>query len=128
MNVNAPALSGTMDLDEFMAFVQTRPKGEHWDLIDGVAVRMAPASHAHRQIAINLCITKRHKWEPLIQDAAAKAQALTRIAINSLTKYPMAVYCWLSLQHGLPLQTLFFEPCQPKIPCSVPNREFTITC
>ena len=56
MTVNAPAsLSGTMDVDEFMAFLETRPKGEHWDLIDGVAVMMAPASHAHQQIALNLC-------------------------------------------------------------------------
>jgi hypothetical protein len=32
MTVNASApLSGTMDVDEFMAFMETRPKGEHWD-------------------------------------------------------------------------------------------------
>ena len=55
MNVNAPAMSGTMDVDEFMAFVQTRPKGERWDLIEGVAVMMAPASYAHRRITYNLC-------------------------------------------------------------------------
>jgi len=55
MNVNAPALSGTMDVDEFMAFVQTRPKGERWDLIEGVAVMMAPASYAHQRITYNLC-------------------------------------------------------------------------
>ena len=55
MNVNAPALSGTMDVDEFMAFVQTRPKGECWDLIEGVAVMMAPASYAHQRITRNLC-------------------------------------------------------------------------
>jgi Uma2 family endonuclease len=57
MNVNTPAqpLSGNMDVDEFMAFLETRPKGEHWDLIEGVAVMMAPASYAHQQIAYNLC-------------------------------------------------------------------------
>jgi hypothetical protein len=40
MNVNAPAqpYSGTMDVDEFMAFLETRPHGEHWELIEGVAV------------------------------------------------------------------------------------------
>jgi Uma2 family endonuclease len=60
MTVNASApVSGTMDVDEFMAFMQTRPKGEHWDLIDGVAVMMAPASQAHQQIALNLCILLR---------------------------------------------------------------------
>jgi Uma2 family endonuclease len=56
MNVNAPARphSGTMDVDEFMAFLETRPKGEHWDLIEGVAVMMAPPSPAHQRIARNL--------------------------------------------------------------------------
>ena len=56
MTVNAPSpLSGTMDVNEFMAFMETRPKGEHWDLIEGVAVMMAPASYAHQRIALNLC-------------------------------------------------------------------------
>src|SRR5579864_1415064 len=56
MNVNASAsLSGTMNVDEFMAFVETRPKGEHWDLIEGVAVMMALAGYTHQRIAYNLC-------------------------------------------------------------------------
>jgi Uma2 family endonuclease len=56
MTVNAPArpLSGNMDVDEFMAFLETRPKGEHWGLIEGIAVLKAPASLAHRHIALNL--------------------------------------------------------------------------
>jgi Uma2 family endonuclease len=54
MTVNAPAsLSGTMDVDEFMAFMETRPKGEHWDLIEGVAVMMSPASYLHQLVASN---------------------------------------------------------------------------
>jgi Uma2 family endonuclease len=44
-----------MDVDEFMAFLETRPKGEHWDLIEGIAVMMAPPSYAHQRIASNLC-------------------------------------------------------------------------
>jgi Uma2 family endonuclease len=57
MNLNTPAppLSGTMDVDEFMAFLETRPHGEHWDLIEGVAVMMAPPSFAHQRIVRNLC-------------------------------------------------------------------------
>jgi Uma2 family endonuclease len=52
MTVNAPAsLSGTMDVREFMAFMETRPKGEHWDLIEGVAVMMAPAGYLHHLVA-----------------------------------------------------------------------------
>ena len=57
MTVNAPApvAAGTMDVDEFMAFLHTRPDGERWDLIEGVAVMMAPASYAHQRITRNLC-------------------------------------------------------------------------
>jgi Uma2 family endonuclease len=57
MNVNAPAqpFSGTMDVDEFMAFLETRPKGERWDLIEGAAVMMAPPTVVHQRIAHNLC-------------------------------------------------------------------------
>ena len=57
MTVNAPTLpdSGTMDVDEFMAFLETRPDNERWELIEGVAVMMAPPSYAHQRIASNLC-------------------------------------------------------------------------
>jgi len=44
-----------MDVDEFMAFLETRPDEEHWELIEGIAVMMAPASYAHQRITRNLC-------------------------------------------------------------------------
>ena len=43
-----------MDVDEFMAFLEFRPGKEHWELIEGVAVLMAPASLAQRRIGHNL--------------------------------------------------------------------------
>ena len=57
MTVNAPArpYSGTMDLDEFMVFLETRPKEQRWHLIEGTAVMMAPPTLAHQRIAWNLC-------------------------------------------------------------------------
>jgi Uma2 family endonuclease len=57
MNLNTPSppLSGTMDVDEFMAFLETRPDEERWHLIEGVAVMMAPPSYAHQRISYNLC-------------------------------------------------------------------------
>jgi Uma2 family endonuclease len=55
LNTSAPPLSGTMDVDEFMAFLETRPDEEHWELIEGVAVMMAPPSYAHQRIVWNLC-------------------------------------------------------------------------
>jgi Uma2 family endonuclease len=56
MNLNTPAppLSGNMDIDEFTAFLETRPDEERWDLIEGIAVMMAPPSYAHQRIARNL--------------------------------------------------------------------------
>jgi Uma2 family endonuclease len=56
VNISTQTLSGTMDVDEFMAFLETRPHEEHWELIDGVAVMMAPATYAHQRIAYNFCI------------------------------------------------------------------------
>jgi Uma2 family endonuclease len=44
-----------MDIEEFMAFVEMRPKEERWHLIEGIAVMMAPPSKAHQWIALNLC-------------------------------------------------------------------------
>jgi Uma2 family endonuclease len=57
MTVNVPArpLSGTMDVDEFMGFLEMRPKEERWHLIEGCAVMMSPPSLAHQRIALNLC-------------------------------------------------------------------------
>jgi len=57
MNVNAPArhYPGTMDLTEFMGFLEMRPKEERWHLIEGFAVMVAPPSLAHQRIALNLC-------------------------------------------------------------------------
>jgi len=57
VTVNAPAqsYSGAMDVNEFMAFLEMRPQGERWHLIEGTAVMMAPPSLAHQRIALNLC-------------------------------------------------------------------------
>jgi Uma2 family endonuclease len=57
MTVNAPArpMSGSMNVDEFLAFLETRPEKEHWELIEGIAVMMAPPTFAHQRIAHNLC-------------------------------------------------------------------------
>ncbi len=55
MTVDSAASFASMDVDEFMAFVETRPHGEDWELIEGVAVMKAPATYAHRRLAFNLC-------------------------------------------------------------------------
>jgi Uma2 family endonuclease len=57
MTVSAPArpASGTMNIDEFMAFVDMRPKEERWHLIEGSAVMMTAPSLAHQRTARNFC-------------------------------------------------------------------------
>jgi Uma2 family endonuclease len=44
-----------MDVDEFMGFLEMRPKEERWHLIEGRAVMMSRPTLAHQRIALNLC-------------------------------------------------------------------------
>ena len=55
MAAPAGALSGTMQIGEFLSFLKSRPKEERWHLIEGVAVMMNPPTLAHQVIARNLC-------------------------------------------------------------------------
>jgi Uma2 family endonuclease len=43
-----------MSVELFRGFVEGRPDEEHWELIDGVAMMMAPPTLAHQRIASNL--------------------------------------------------------------------------
>jgi Uma2 family endonuclease len=80
MNVNTPAqpFSGTMDVDEFMAFLETRPDSERWDLIEGVAVMMAPPSYAHQRIVYNFCNLLNNAFEAQRRDLFAYFDAGVR--------------------------------------------------
>jgi Uma2 family endonuclease len=49
-----PSPIGTMTVDEFLLFLEGRPEEEHWDLVEGVATMMAPASYAHQWIVFRL--------------------------------------------------------------------------
>ena len=50
----AEPFAGTMEIEEFLTFLKGRPDEERWDLIDGVAVMMAPPTLVHQWIASNL--------------------------------------------------------------------------
>jgi Uma2 family endonuclease len=43
-----------MSIELFRAFYDSRPDEEHWELIDGAAMMMAPATFAHQRICSNL--------------------------------------------------------------------------
>jgi Uma2 family endonuclease len=71
MSVPAPPLSKTMDVDEFMAFVETRPDEERWELIDGVPMMRAPPSPAHQRIAQNFAVLLNSAFEAQGRDLFA---------------------------------------------------------
>lgn len=56
MNVSLPQpiYPGPMTVDEYQSFIETRPKEERWQLIEGVAVLMTPPTYVHQRIASNL--------------------------------------------------------------------------
>jgi len=71
-----------MDVDEFMAFVETRPGKEHWELIEGIAVLMIPASIAQRRIAHNLSELLNREFEARSFDLFAYIGTAVRVQNN----------------------------------------------
>src|SRR5262245_9964308 len=67
-----------MSVELFRSFVQGRPDEEHWELINGVAMMMAPPTRAHQRIASNL--------ERLLNDALESHSptlvAYQRVGVN----------------------------------------------
>ena len=54
MGAIAKQLPGLLSAEEYLAFLETRPEDEHWQLIDGIAVMMTPPTLVHQIIAMNL--------------------------------------------------------------------------
>lgn len=67
-----------MSIETFRAWLEARPDGEHWELIGGVAMMMAPPTHDHQRIASNL--------ERLLNDALEmhrpELTAYQRVGLN----------------------------------------------
>jgi Uma2 family endonuclease len=73
--------SAVLSVAAFRGWVESRPDEEHWELIDGVPVMMAPPSHHHQRIASNL--------ERLLNDAIERmpqrtppVAAYQRVGVN----------------------------------------------
>ncbi len=57
MNIRAKLTPAQhMTIEEFLAFYDTRPKGEKWELIEGVAV-MSPTPVEHHQVIVGNIVT-----------------------------------------------------------------------
>jgi len=80
-----------MDVDEFMAFLETRPGKEHWELIEGVAVLMTPASIAQRRIAHNLSELLNRAFEAPCLDLFAYIGTEIRANERKAPKGPSAI-------------------------------------
>jgi Uma2 family endonuclease len=77
--MNGPVISGNMDVDQFMAFVEPRSNQERWDLIDGIAIMMPLASLAQRRTALNLCTLLNETFAAQGQDRFAYFNVAVRI-------------------------------------------------
>src|ERR1041384_619635 len=47
-------VSAPLSIEAFRTWLESRPENEHWELIAGVPMMMAPPTKAHQQIAGNL--------------------------------------------------------------------------
>jgi Uma2 family endonuclease len=55
MNTAFPVRTdGKFTVEEYLAFIASRPEEERWQLIDGVAMMMPPPTLSHQVIAMNL--------------------------------------------------------------------------
>lgn len=55
MNTHVAPPPGKLTAEEFLAFIEGRPREERWQLVDGEAfVMMSPATHLHQMIGRNL--------------------------------------------------------------------------
>lgn len=50
----AGAIAKPLSIETFRSWVESRPDEEHWELIGGVIMMMAPATRDHQRIASNL--------------------------------------------------------------------------
>lgn len=77
-------LSPKLTVEEFLAFYDTRPDEEHWQLVDGVALLMTPPFLIHQRIASNL------QWllNSALQRYAPHLSAEQRVGIELLPQFP----------------------------------------
>ncbi len=82
-----PALaqfSPKLTVAEFLAFYDTRPDEEQWQLVDGVAIRMTPPFIVHQRIARNL----ERLLNTALTTTAPHLCAEQRIGIELLPQFP----------------------------------------
>ena len=56
MNTHIASPPGKLTPDEFLDFIEDRPREEHWQLIDGMPFMMSPSMLPHQRIGANLML------------------------------------------------------------------------
>jgi len=78
------ATAAPLSIETFRTWLESRPDNEHWELIGGVIMMMAPATHDHQRIASNL--------ERLLNDALetyrSELAAYQRVGLNLASVAP----------------------------------------
>ena len=52
--VHLSPIESRFTVEEYLAFLDTRPSEERWQLIEGVAIMMPPPTKTHQRIGSNL--------------------------------------------------------------------------
>jgi Uma2 family endonuclease len=72
MNTPFPVRAdGKFTVEEYLAFIASRPEEERWQLIDGVAMMMPPPTRRHQRIASNLARLLNDRFEKVRPDLYA---------------------------------------------------------
>jgi len=85
MNTHVSAPPGKLTADQFLAFIEDRPREERWQLIDGEPFMMSPARLLHQRIGANLMLLLNDR----LKDARLELIAMQEVALRS-DKHPDA--------------------------------------
>lgn len=80
MNTHVAPPPGKLTADEFLAFIEARPREERWQLVDGEAfVMMSPARFPHQRISLNLILLLNAALQSHRPDKVAMQEVALRV-------------------------------------------------
>ena len=80
MNTHVAPPPGKLTAEEFLDFIEDRPREERWQLIDGEAfVMMSPARLPHQRIGLNLILLMNAALQKHLPDVVAMHEVAVRV-------------------------------------------------
>lgn len=130
-----------LTIEEFLAFTSERPKGERWELIEGVAVLNPSPVDYHQVIVTNTTtllmnekMAKGHSWLPFIGTGTrvpASVNSLPQpdvmVIAGPLTGSPVAEDALVIFEVLSPSNTKADQAWRRKVYASVPNCQHYVT-